>query len=246
MSYEPCDGAADSNASPADNTSVTWTPVAGLGPWLATITLNVSSSPTCGDDRVSVLITFRLADSAALSVTLARLLTGFESASVCCVMIAALTSGPGAVTVATIVSVTGGGDLAQRADGPVRRHPCALRRRGRHQREPRGQHIGDDETGRGARASVGTVTVNVTFSPTNGTSATACRRRCPPRRRRSPGRSRRPRRTLLLGTGSGSFCRRTWARFVIESTTSSVEMSVSVANASSSNVPTIHRPVCGR
>ena len=68
VSYEPCDGAADSNASPADNTSVTWTPVAGLGPWLATITLNVSSSPTCGADRVSVLITFRLADSAALSV----------------------------------------------------------------------------------------------------------------------------------------------------------------------------------
>ena len=52
-SYEPCDGAADSNASPADNTSVTWMPVAGLGPWLATITWNVSSSPTCGDERVS-------------------------------------------------------------------------------------------------------------------------------------------------------------------------------------------------
>jgi len=57
---------------------VTATPVAGLGPWLATVTLNVSSSPTCGEDRVSDLITFRLADSAALSVTLARLLTGWS------------------------------------------------------------------------------------------------------------------------------------------------------------------------
>ena len=78
VSYEPCDGTADSNESPADNTSVTAMPVAGLGPWLATITLNVSSSPTCGDDRVSDLITLRLADSAALSVTLALLLAGIR------------------------------------------------------------------------------------------------------------------------------------------------------------------------
>ena len=104
-SYAPCDGAADSNASPADNTSVTATPVAGLGPWLATITLNVSSSPTWGDERVSALVTVRLADSAALSVTLALLLAAFGSTSVCCVMVAVLTRAPGAVTVATIVSV---------------------------------------------------------------------------------------------------------------------------------------------
>ena len=104
-SYAPCDGAADSNASPADNTSVTATPVAGLGPWLATITLNVSSSPTWGDDRVSDLVTLRLADSAALSVTLALLLAAFGSTSVCCVMVAVWTRAPGAVTVATIVSV---------------------------------------------------------------------------------------------------------------------------------------------
>src|SRR5436190_8691300 len=107
-SYVPCDGAADSKSSPADNSSVTWTPVAGLGPWLATVTLNVSSSPTCGDDRVSDLVTLRFADSAALSVTLARLLAGFESASVCCRMVAAVNRGPVAVTLATIVSVTGG------------------------------------------------------------------------------------------------------------------------------------------
>src|SRR6186997_1679403 len=93
-SYAPCDGTADSNESPADNTSVTAMPVAGLGPWLTTLTLNVRSSPTCGDDRVSDLITLRLADSAALSVTLARLLAGFESASVCCLMVAAVNWGP--------------------------------------------------------------------------------------------------------------------------------------------------------
>src|SRR6188768_4250428 len=69
-SYVPCDGAAESNASPADNTSVTAMPVAGLGPWLTTLTLNVRSSPTWGDDRVSDLITLRLADSAAFSVRL--------------------------------------------------------------------------------------------------------------------------------------------------------------------------------
>ncbi len=104
-SYAPCDGAADSNASPADNTSVTATPVAGLGPWLATITLNVSSSPTCGDDRVSALVTRRLADSAELSVTLALLLAAFGSTSVCAVTVAVWTRAPGAVTVATIVRV---------------------------------------------------------------------------------------------------------------------------------------------
>ena len=77
-SYEPCEGPADSNASPADNTSVTPMPVAGLGPWFATITWNVSSSPTCGADRVSALVTLRLADSAALSVTLALLLAALR------------------------------------------------------------------------------------------------------------------------------------------------------------------------
>ena len=104
-SYAPCDAAADSNASPADNTSVTWTPVAGLGPWLPTTTMKVTSSPTTGDERVGALITLRLADSAALSVTLALLLAAFASTSVCCVMVAVLTRAPGAVTVATIVSV---------------------------------------------------------------------------------------------------------------------------------------------
>ena len=104
-SYAPCDAAADSNASPAGNTSVTWTPVAGLGPWLLTTTMKVTSSPTTGDERVGALITLRLADSAALSVTLALSLAGFASTSVCCVMVAVLTSAPVAVTVATIVSV---------------------------------------------------------------------------------------------------------------------------------------------
>ena len=94
-----------SNASPADNTSVSATPVAGLGPWLATVTLNVRSSPTCGVDRVSALVTRRLADSAAFRVTLELSLAAFGSTSVCCVMVAVLTRAPGAVTVATIVSV---------------------------------------------------------------------------------------------------------------------------------------------
>src|SRR6187455_2855132 len=103
-SYAPGDGVADSNARPADNTSVTATPVAGLGPWLVTTTLNVSSSPTWGDDRVSDLTTCRLADAAALSVTLALLLAAFGSTSVC-VTVAVFTRAPGAATVATIVSV---------------------------------------------------------------------------------------------------------------------------------------------
>src|SRR4029077_9806609 len=67
----------------------------------------VSSSPTCGADRVSDLVTVRLADAAALSVTLARSLAGFASTSVCCVMVAVVTRAPGAVTVATSVSVAG-------------------------------------------------------------------------------------------------------------------------------------------
>ena len=41
---------------------------------VVTVTLNVRSSPTWGDERVSDLVTVRLADSAALSVTLALLL----------------------------------------------------------------------------------------------------------------------------------------------------------------------------
>ena len=150
-SYAPCDGAADSNASPADNTSVTATPVAGLGPWLATITLNVSSSPTCGDERVSALVTLRLADSAALSVTLALLLAAFGSTSVCCVMVAVLTRAPGAVTVATIVSVAGVPVSLRVPTVHVGRRVGALRRRRRHERQARGQRIGDDHPGGRAR-----------------------------------------------------------------------------------------------
>ena len=134
---------------------MTATPVAGLGPWLATITLNVSSSPTWGDDRVSALVTVRLADSAALSVTLALLLAAFGSTSVCCVMVAVLTRAPGAVTVATIVSVAVavGPVSLERADGPRGRRVGALRRRGRHERQTRGQRIGDDHPGGRARAA---------------------------------------------------------------------------------------------
>ena len=54
---------------------------------------------------MSDLVTVRLADSAALSVTLARSLAAFGSTSVCCVRVAVLTRAPGAVTVAMIVSV---------------------------------------------------------------------------------------------------------------------------------------------
>ena len=72
-------------------------------------------------------------------------------------MVAVLTSAPGAVTVATIVSVAV-------AAGPVSlsvpivqvgRRVGALRRRGRHERQARRQRIGDHHPGGGTRPAVG-------------------------------------------------------------------------------------------
>ena len=45
-SYEPCEGVADTNESPAGNASAIVTPVAGLGPRFVARTVNVSVSPT--------------------------------------------------------------------------------------------------------------------------------------------------------------------------------------------------------
>ena len=81
----PPPGFAETNVSPGGSTSLTRTPVAGLGPRLTTTTLKVSVSPTDTVARVAVLRILRFADAAALSVTLALSFVGFGSASTCCV-----------------------------------------------------------------------------------------------------------------------------------------------------------------
>ena len=44
--HVPCEGVADTSVSPADSTSVTTRPVAGLGPLFCTVTVKVTFSPT--------------------------------------------------------------------------------------------------------------------------------------------------------------------------------------------------------
>ena len=105
-SYTPS-GAAETNVIPAGSTSLTVTPVAGLGPWLTTTMLKVIASPTAPRVSVWVLRILRFAEAAALSDTLALSFVGLGSASVCCVFWAWLTSAPGASTLATMVSVAG-------------------------------------------------------------------------------------------------------------------------------------------
>ena len=98
-------GFAETNTSPGGSTSLTRTPVAGLGPRLTTATWKVSGSPTATVERVATLRTLRFADAPALSVTLALSFAVFGSASTCCVFSALLTSPPSASTVATMTRV---------------------------------------------------------------------------------------------------------------------------------------------
>src|SRR5262249_37552973 len=64
--YEPCDGTADTNASPAGSTSVTTTPLAWFGPLFVAVTTAVTVSPTSAKVGVTLFV----------SATSARVSTG--------------------------------------------------------------------------------------------------------------------------------------------------------------------------
>ena len=53
----PCEGVAVTSVSPADNTSVTTRPVAGLGPLFCTLTVKVTFSPTNGAGLSTTMFT---------------------------------------------------------------------------------------------------------------------------------------------------------------------------------------------
>ena len=55
-SYEPCEGAADTNESPAGSASAIVTPVAGLGPRFVARTVNVTVSPTSAVAAIDILV----------------------------------------------------------------------------------------------------------------------------------------------------------------------------------------------
>ena len=66
--YVPCDALADANVSPAGSTSRTRTPVACCGPSFAAMIVNVTTSPTTGARRSSVITTATSALSPAVAV----------------------------------------------------------------------------------------------------------------------------------------------------------------------------------
>ena len=86
------------------------TPVAGLGPRLVAVTVNVTCWSTAGVGLLIALVTWMSAVVAALSETLDWSLAGLGSASVCAVFVAVLTSAPGVFTAATRVSVADAGN----------------------------------------------------------------------------------------------------------------------------------------
>src|SRR5262245_12885306 len=70
--YEPCEGNADTNDSPAGSTSVMMTPVARFGPWFVAVMTIVTVSPTRALVGVTVLS----------SATSAFVLTGVSAVAV--------------------------------------------------------------------------------------------------------------------------------------------------------------------
>ena len=110
----PCDGVADTNVRPAGSASVTTTPVAGLGPAFATVTVNVTVSPTNGAGRSTVLVTPTSALAAPFTIAAAELLLDTGSGWSCPTTSARLVMAPATVTVAVSVSV---------ADWPFSRVP---------------------------------------------------------------------------------------------------------------------------
>src|SRR5450631_1801361 len=97
-------GTAETNVRPAGKTSVTWTPVALLGPLLVAVTTKVALDPsgTAGLDTVLASVM-----SAACPVTVAdaELLPATASGSTSAVLAAVLVAAVVPVTVATIESV---------------------------------------------------------------------------------------------------------------------------------------------
>ena len=101
----PCDGVADTSVSPAGSASVTTTPVAGLGPLLVTVTVNVTVSPTSGAGWSTVLVTPTSALAAPFTIAAAELLLATGSGWSCATTSARLVMAPATVTVASSVSV---------------------------------------------------------------------------------------------------------------------------------------------
>src|SRR4030081_978134 len=89
---------------PAGSKSVTWTPVASLGPLLVALTVKVTLVFWFGAELLTVLV---IATSAATGVTVALAVSSraLLSASVSAVFVAVLVVGTSVLTVAVIVSV---------------------------------------------------------------------------------------------------------------------------------------------
>ena len=104
VSYEPCEGAAETNESPAGNASAIVTPVAGLGPRFVARTVNVSVSPTSASWRSTSLSTSRSAAGVAVVPAAAESLPTIGSGSFWPVLTARFVITPGAVTVAVRTS----------------------------------------------------------------------------------------------------------------------------------------------
>src|SRR5262249_48858276 len=93
-SYVPCDGVAETSASPA-NRSVTTTPLASLGPVLVAVTVNVTFCPTAGVGLSTVFWMPTSAEGAAFSVATAESLLVFGSGSLAAVLGAGVGVVPG-------------------------------------------------------------------------------------------------------------------------------------------------------
>ena len=104
VSYEPCEGACDTNESPAGNASAIVMPVAGLGPRFVARTVKVTVSPTSASWRSTSLSTSRSAAGVAVVRAAAESLPTTGSGSFWPVLTARFVIAPGAVTVAVRTS----------------------------------------------------------------------------------------------------------------------------------------------
>ena len=90
--------------SPAGRVSCSTMPVASLGPWLVTVTVNVTDSPTAGVERSTAFCTAMSAAAAALIEAAAVSLLVLGSGSLAAVLVAMFEIVPAWVTCAMMVS----------------------------------------------------------------------------------------------------------------------------------------------
>ena len=154
-SYEPCEGACDTNESPAGNVSAIVTPVAGLGPRFVARTVKVTVSPTSASWRSTSLSTSRSAAAVAVVRAAAESLPTTGSGSFWPVLTARFVIVPGAVTVAVRTSCA----VSPTASDPTDHAPVAGSYAPwlgdvRHEVEPGRQAFRNFDAGRRIRTTV--------------------------------------------------------------------------------------------